>query len=293
MKTNIVSWSVRVVIFAATLAGISARAQTAPAATTNSTPPASMVLIKAGTNKGTDPDFGAYSLTVTNSFYMAKYEVTKALWDEVYAWAIKNGYQFDDAGSAKAENHPVVTLNWFDCAKWFNARSEKEGRPVCYRVGGKEVYRSGQNCVEGLMCDMTVAGYRLPTVTEWEYAARGGLKDKRFPWGNTIDHDKANYQGYPSGLPYDEGYAGYDKRYFTDEASLCTAPVGSFPANGYGLFDMAGNAWEWCWPLTAVRGGSGFYSADYCRIVTQFSLYSNAVGSYSSFGFRWVMTSGK
>lgn len=292
MKTNRVLWSLMAACLVAILAGTltwgQGVASSAPASV-----PAGMVLIKAGTNTGTDPDTGAYSLKV-NAFYIDRHETTKALWDEVYAWAIKNGYQFDNAGSGKAADHPVVTLNWFDCVKWCNARSEKEGRPVCYRVGGKAVYRTGQNYVEGLTCDMTVTGYRLPTVTEWEYAARGGLKDKRFPWGDTIDHDKANYMGYPSGLPYDKGYAGYDKRYFTDEASLCTAPVGSFPANGYGLYDMAGNAWEWCWPLslnTPLRGGSGFYSADYCRIVGQFGLYGNVTGS--SFGFRCVVTSDK
>jgi len=87
------------------------------------------ISIPGGTNSGTDPDFGAYSLTV-DSFCMDKYEVTKAQWDTVYDWAITNGYSFDNSGLGKASNHPVHTVNWYDCVKWCNARSEKDGKTV-------------------------------------------------------------------------------------------------------------------------------------------------------------------
>jgi formylglycine-generating enzyme required for sulfatase activity len=141
-----------------------------------------MVWIPAGTNSGTDPDWGDYSLTVS-AFFIDSNLVTKAQWDNVYTWAIAHGHNtFAHTGSGKADNHPVQTVSWHDCAKWCNARSEMEGRPACYLVDGA-VYRGADN--NSVTCAVNVAGYRLPTTVEYEYAARGGLSGKRFPWGDT------------------------------------------------------------------------------------------------------------
>ena len=259
-------------------------------------PLSNMAVIKAGTNSGKDPDGREYSLTV-KTFYMDRREVTKALWDDVAMWGKTHGYQFDNPGGGKAPDHPVHSINWFDCVKWCNARSEKEGRPLCYLVDGKP-YKSGKEAgltPNGLKVDFTVAGYRLPTDAEWEYAARGGLQGKRFPWGDEIDHDKANYLGHSLVISYDKGYEGFDKRFLTEDGAS-TSAVGTFPPNAYGLHDMVGNAWEWNWDwsLTSpnvhrtIRGGAYSYSCDYARLSSRSDLYTENV--YSSIGFRTALT---
>ncbi len=64
-------------------------------------------------------------------YYIDKYEVTKGLWDAVRTWATSNGYDLI-AGSGNAAGHPVQSINWYDCVKWCNARSQQEGRTPCY-----------------------------------------------------------------------------------------------------------------------------------------------------------------
>ena len=269
------------------------------------TVPAGMALVPAGWFTMGDPLDGEADASPTNiyvsAFVMDVNLVSYGFWTNVFAYATSNNYVFPGgAGSGgPGTNYPAAGVTWYNAVEWSNARSQQAGlTPVYYTDAGfTQVFTNGDDRPT-VYQNLAANGYRLPTEAEWEKAARGGGLGLRFPWGNLIHTDQAQYV-HTSAFSYDLGPAN---------SPSGPSPVGSFDVNGYGLYDMAGNIFEWCWdwygtpygqpgpinptgagPASGVRvlrGGYSNYNASYARCACRYS--SSPINGYSWFGFRCV-----
>ncbi|MFP4047658.1 MAG: formylglycine-generating enzyme family protein [Bacteroidales bacterium] len=236
-----------------------------------------MVLVEAGT---TTEDNG--EITVEDDFYIGKYHVTQAEFEEVMGF---NPSIFD--GNS---DHPVENVTWYDAVKYANELSEAEGLDKYYNISdieykgedAEEYWEHPENIDDAEVEENEGAnGYRLPTENEHEYAARGGKDGDATTYAGSDDLDEVGWYRDNS----DEANSDRD-----DDRG--TMPVGEKDANELGIYDMSGNVWDWTnTPDGSYRialGGSWYNIADSCEV--DFSDSDSPSSVYISLGFRLTKT---
>ena len=201
------------------------------------------------------------------SYSILKTEVTQEFYEDVMG---ENPSEF------KGEKGlPVENVSWYDAVVFCNKLSVIDGLTPVYSASNKtdvsewdyEPHKG--NSIE-VRCNKYANDYRLPTVEEWQYAARGGQK---FKCSGSDNLDEVAW--------------------YKDNSGEKTHPVAQKKPNGYGLYDMSGNVWEWCWDFSPgisgsryLCGGSWYSDADNCEVGDKSWNYAN--DTYYNHGFRIV-----
>ena len=198
-------------------------------------------------------------------------EVTQELYESVMGE--------NPSGFKEEKNLPVEKVSWYDAVVFCNELSKKCGLTPVYAVDGETdvekwsyAPHKGNEIIGTVSQNENASGYRLPTVEEWRYVAKGGQEFK---------------------------YSGSDKLdevgWYYNNSESKTHPVAQKDPNGYGLYDMSGNVWEWCWDSRSDRrcrcGGSWLSGAGYCEVDGGY--WNDAYSTSSGVGFRIVRSTGK
>ncbi|MCX6132214.1 MAG: SUMF1/EgtB/PvdO family nonheme iron enzyme [Ignavibacteriales bacterium] len=247
-----------------------------------------------GSTTGNADETPAHPVALS-AFYIDKTEITYEKWTDVRNWGLTHGYSDLVAGRngyTGTTNHPVIEVNWYDILKWCNARSEKDGSTPVYYASNtlSTVYRTGELDLAADAVKWTANGYRLPTESEWEFAARGGTKSRGYIYSGSSMIDSVAWCLSNSGNN--------------------THPVSTKGANELGLYDMSGNVWEWCWdwygaysnaaqtdpkgPVSGIwrvlRGGHFGDVDDGCRATWRYIFNFAPVNRGGVNGFRCVQS---
>ncbi len=241
-----------------------------------------------------------------SDFLIGKTEVTGALWQEVYDWAVTKGYVFANQGTNRGTMLPVTKVSWYDVVVWTNAYSEKDGLVPVYRDKSGNVLKDARvrTAIDsGVQSNNN--GYQLPNPMQSEMVARwlgtiapttGSLAKQRIA---TTGKDKKTYYwtpgNYASGATENTSNAQETQAvaWYNSNSGSIAKVVGGKRANALGLYDVNGNVWEWQftwtgWMPRGIRGGGWYDIENYVQVSYNTSTDPRFI--YGSIGFRLART---